>query len=328
MTLAQASVQELEIRSPKRLADLLKVPPEKLESVAAKSRTYYGPFMLARAPRPFQQAYSPKLRPIDNPLQEIKWIQQRIYRRLLKPICFPEHVIGAVPKRCVTDNTERHLNSDLLITLDVQQFFPSITNKQVYQVWSKFLGCSPPVAGLLTRLTTFNRHLPQGAPTSPLLANLVIWMIDGRIRKVCDDLLVAYSTWIDDLAFSGERARELIQPTVSLLAASGFKLNREKIRIMGPRAIKLLTGTRLGSAGTRAPKEKLRRIRSGIHKLRVGEVPPEDAERYIAGLVGQIRFINQLCPKDAVPYARVLSDVCNGKWLDGPSRKFLASTEE
>jgi hypothetical protein len=95
---------------------------------------------------------------------------------------------------------------------------------------------------------------------------------------------------------------------------------------MGPRAIKLLTGTRLWSVGTRAPKEKLRRIRSGIHKLRVGAVPPEDAERYIAGLVGQIRFINQLCPKDATPYARVLSDVCNGKWLDGPSKKFLADS--
>lgn len=213
MSLAEANVQELEIRSPKRLADLLKVPPEKLESVAANSKTCYGPFMLARPPRPFQRAYSPKLRPIDNPLREIKWIQQRIYRRLLKPICFPQHVIGAVPKRCVTDNTQRHLHSDLLITLDVQQFFPSITNKQVYKVWSEFLGCSPPVARLLTRLTTFNRHLPQGAPTSPLLANLVIWMIDEPIRKLCDDLLVAYSTWIDDLAFSGERARELIQPT-------------------------------------------------------------------------------------------------------------------
>jgi RNA-directed DNA polymerase len=317
------SAQKLGIRSPRRLADALKIPPDKLEEVAGSPHGNYSPFMLAKPPRPFERRYVRRSRPIDNPLQELKWIQQRIYRRLLRPICFPSHILGAVSNRSVMDNAERHLASTLLVTLDVRRCFPSITNVHVYRVWSEFLGCSPPVARLLTRLTTFGRHLPQGAPTSPLLANLFIWMIDEPIRITCERLRVAYSTWIDDLAFSGERSRDLIEPSISLLAANGLKVKREKIRIMGPRAIKLLTGTRLGSREVRAPKEKISRVRSGIHNLRVGLVSPNDEERYIIGLVGQLRFIHHLCPRDASICAGELKETCKGRFLDPPSRKFL-----
>lgn len=100
-------------------------------------------------------------------------------------------------------------------------------------------------------------------------------------------------------------------------------VKRGKIKIMGPRAVKLLTGTRLGSGEVRAPKEKISRVRSGIHNLRVGLVSRNDEERYIMGLVGQIRFIHQLCPRDAHIYAGELKDTCKGRSLDPPSRKFL-----
>lgn len=279
--------------------------------------------MSVKPPRPFQKLHSSKPRPIDNPLRELKFVQKRIYRRLLRPIFFPDHILGAVPGCSVVDNAERHLLRSLLVTLDIRQCFPSITNRQVYRVWAELLGCSPPVASLLTRLTTFGRHLPQGAATSPLLANLFIWMIDEPIRRMCEQLSVEYSTWIDDLAFSGENARNLIQPSVEVLAAHGLRVKREKIKIMGPRAIKLLTGTRLGAQQIRAPKEKLSRIRSGIHKLRAGLVCESQEERFIIGLVGQLRFIDQICPDDVSPYAGKLLEACQGRYLDRPSKKFL-----
>jgi hypothetical protein len=282
--------------------------------------------MAVKAARPFQKAALSLPRPIDNPLRELSFVQKRIYRRLLKPICFPEHILGAVPKRSVRDNAERHLASTLLVTLDVTQCFPSITNAQVYRVWSEFMGCSPPVSRLLTQLTTINRRLPQGAATSPLLANLFIWMIDEPIRRICQQMTVTYSTWIDDLAFSGEHAREVIQPAIAVLAHHGLRVKRSKIRIMGPSAIKTLTGTRLGSQQVRAPKDKLSRIRSGIHKLRGGLVEKEDEERYILGLVGQLRFINQICPGDISTYGLELMAASKGRHLDPASRKFLAAS--
>jgi RNA-directed DNA polymerase len=321
-----AVVARLQILSENRLADILKIPREKLVSLSTEPALKYRPFDSVKPPRPFQKLPLSKPRPIDNPLRELKFVQKRIYRRLLKPICFPGHILGAVPKRSVRDNAERHLKSALLVTLDIRQCFPSITNLQVYQVWAKLLGCSPPVAKLLTELTTFRRHLPQGAATSPLLANLFIWMIDEPIRRKCHQLSVTYSTWIDDLSFSGQNARDLIQPAVAVLVAHGLRVKREKIRIMGPRAIKLLTGTRLGSQQIRAPKEKLSRIRSGIHKLRSGLVDERDEERFILGLVGQLRFINQICPDDVSRYAGELKEACKERYLDRPSKKFLTAS--
>lgn len=321
-----AAVERLQILSPNRLADILQIPREKLVSLSEEPELEYGPFELLRPPRPFPKKLNvSKPRPIDNPLRDLSFVQKRIYRRLLRPICFPLHILGAVPKRSVRDNAERHLASNLLVTLDIRQCFPSITNLHIYQVWAKLLGCSPPVAKLLTELTTFRRHLPQGAATSPLLANLFIWMIDEPIRRRCDEMSVAYSTWIDDLAFSGDRARELIQPAVATLALRGLRVKREKIKIMGPRAIRLLTGTRLGSGQIRAPKDKLSRIRSGIHKLRIGLVDARDEECFILGLVGQLRFIQQICPGDVVRCAGELMDASKGRYLDRPSRQFLAA---
>ena len=318
-------VGKLQILSPNRLADILQIPKEKLVSLAQRSNLLYGPFESLRTARPFQKLPPCLPRPIDNPLRELSFVQKRIHRRLLRPICFPEHILGAVPKRSVRDNAERHLNAKLLVTLDTRQCFPSITNLHVYDVWAKLLGCSAPVAKLLTELTTFQRHLPQGAATSPLLANLLIWMIDEPIRTECLHLSVTYSTWIDDLAFSGSSARDLIQPAVAVLGAHGLRVKRKKIKIMGPRAIKLLTGTRLGFQRIRAPKEKLSRIRSGIHKLPCGLVDERDEERFILGLVGQLRYINQICPSDVSFYAGELKQACAGRYLDRPSKKFLST---
>ena len=282
---------------------------------------------MTKAPRPFQKIPSSKTRPIDNPCGELKRVQRRINRCLLRPICFPNNLLGGVPKRSVLDNAELHLNARLLVTIDVKSCFPSITNVHVYRVWRNFLGCSTDVASMLTKLTTFDRHLPQGAATSPLLANLFVWMIDGYIREACDLRSVTYSTWIDDLAFSGMRSRELISISAKVLQAHGLKISRTKVKIMGPREIKLLTGTRLGSAEIRASKEKLSRVRSGIQKLRLQLVCREDQVRFIDGLVGQLGYLKRLNPKDSRSLISCLAAIADPNVASHRALRFLARSQ-
>jgi hypothetical protein len=318
-------VEKLNIRCVNRLADILKTPPERLGELSACPSAGYHPFDHTRPPRPFQTKPRSKPRQIDNPIEDLSWAQKRINRRLLAPICFPAHIFGAIRKRSVLDNAEHHHHASLLVTLDIKQCFPSVTNKHVYQIWHEFLGCAPRVACLLTRLTTFSRHLPQGAATSPLLANLLIWMIDEPIRQACERMGVIYSTWIDDLAFSGNRARDLIQIAAETLSANGLRISRKKIRIMGPTEPKLITGTRLGANEVRAPRDKLSRIRSGIFKYERGLVGANETEKYVKGLVAQLRFIHCLCPKDAVHYAAKLRKALHDSFLSAPDKKFLAA---
>ena len=300
-------IRRLNIAHESSLARGLGYHIDDLRLLAETARDLYSPFPLPPKQRPFAKKPSKSPRPIDNPTGKLKEAQKRISKLLLHQIVLPDHIFGAVRYRSIIGNAERHRGAKLLVTLDIRQCFPSVTNLHVYGVWANILGCSPQVAGLLTKLTTFERHLPQGAPTSPFLANLFIWSIDAQIRDACEELGLEYSTWIDDLAFSGDRARDVIQIAVGTLKRSGLRLSHKKTKIMGGAKSKLLTGTRFGNRSLRAPKEMCDRARAGIHKMKYGLVPESDKEGYIRKLTALIAHIERLSPKDATRLRRDLA---------------------
>jgi RNA-directed DNA polymerase len=304
------TVKRLDIAHESSLARALGLSLDELLVAASTAKACYSPFPLIPTPRPFARKPPKKARPIDNPLQPLKGIQKQINKALLRPIVLPDHIFGAVRSRSILGNAALHKGASLLVTLDVRQCFPSITNTHVYRVWQDVLGCSPHIASLLTKLTTFSRHLPQGAPTSPLLANLFIWSVDGPIRERCSELGVRYSTWIDDLAFSGAHARDLIQWTADVLRKNGLRLSHKKIRIMGGSETKALTGTRFGSRSVRPPKEICDRARAGIHKLECDLIGSSELKQYCKRLIALIRHIERICPKDAVRLRDSLAPYC------------------
>jgi retron-type reverse transcriptase len=189
-----------------------------------------------------------------------------------------------------------HLGAKVLVTMDIKGFFPSITNKQVYAVWRGVLNCSDRISAILTKLTTFERHLPQGAPTSTTLANLVLYSLDAPIRSECSRLNVRYSTWVDDLAFSGDNAREVINVAIRALAVSGFRAPHKKQRIMGPGTRKVLTKVLLGRFPTVLP-ERISQLRSGIHKLKTRQIAGDELAVYLGSLEGRIAHVASVDPR-------------------------------
>lgn len=294
------TIRRLNIAHEKSLALHLGCNVDDLKQLAESAKSYYKPFELVPKLRPFAKKPPKKPRPIDNPTGKLKKIQERINKALLEPILLPEHVFGAVKHRSIIGNAQRHQGASVLVTLDIRQCFPSLTNAHIYSVWANVLGCSPSVASLLTKLTTFKRHLPQGAPTSPALANIFIWSADGPIREKCAELGVEYSTWIDDLAFSGDHARSIIQIAVEVLRVNGLRISHKKTVIMGSSQRKTLTGTRLGRRALRAPKGICDRARAGIHNLERGLVAEHEKDAYCRKLSALIMHIHRICPKDSV----------------------------
>jgi RNA-directed DNA polymerase len=301
------TIRRLNIAHEKSLALHLGCNVDDLQQLAKSTKSFYKPFELAPKLRPFAKKPPKKPRPIDNPTGRLKRIQERINKTLLGPILLPEHVFGAVKHRSIIDNAQRHQGASVLVTLDIRQCFPSLTNAHIYSVWANVLGCSPSVASLLTKLTTFKRHLPQGAPTSPALANIFIWSVDSPIREKCADLGVEYSTWIDDLAFSGDNARAMIQTTVEALRLNGLRISHKKTVIMGSGQSKALTGTRLGRRSLRAPKEICDRARAGIHNMERGLVAEHEKYAYCQKLHALIMHIHRICPEDSVRLENRLS---------------------
>ena len=294
----------------KRLERLLGRSRDYVRAVAALAGKNYSPFEKPVKVKPFpRKSTPPKRRRIDNPSIRLKEIQSLIAQRLLQPLSLPPNICGGIKGKKVLDNAALHLNSRVLLKIDIKQFFPSISNLHVYAIWSDLLNCSPEISSLLTKLTTFERHLPQGAPTSTMLANLVLFACDGAIRDECGRRNIQYSSWIDDLAFSSDDPRPVIELVIRVLREQGLRISRRKLEITGPGSRKILNGVMLGRAFG-VPPDRLSRIRSGIHKLGQGYVPAAQFEGYLRSLRGSIAQIKTINAKKAESLEKDLEAAC------------------
>ena len=307
----QKSEFALRIKDLRALAYRLDLPEDVIVLESRRTGRDYSPFVSRNEPAPFAKLPTVlKERTIDNPVDATKFIQARIYQKLLQPLPWPEHIFGGVRGKSLLHNIKRHLGSPVIVTIDIRSFFPSISTHQIYAVWTDLLDCSPEIARILTRLTTYDFHLPQGAPTSSALANLVLHSLDKPIREYCERACIHYSTWIDDLAFSGASARCAINVAVSALQRGGFAVPHRKMKIMPAHRRQMLTGLLLN----RQPG-LLRRYesdtRSGIYKLQTGLVPIFRREPYVRSLQGRITYIRMINPRRARPLDLRLLSVLN-----------------
>ena len=308
----EAGKRRLDLRSIRNLEFLLGISRTTLHSVARDTEKYYSPFPQRAKVRPFQKKFPPeKKRIIDHPTEPLRTIQKRIQHRLLSSLDLPYYLCGGVKGRSLLDNVLMHLGAPVIVAVDIRNFFPSTDNQRVYSVWADLLGCSASIAALLTRLTTREHHLPKGSSTSTTLANLSLFSVDQPIREACEKASVRYSTWVDDLAFSGMRAREILPLVVETLGDAGFKISRRKVRVMGPGTRQSLNGIVIG----RFPnvlQERTKQLRSGIHKLRVGEIPPKERQSYVCRLRSSIVQVASINPRTGDRLLAQLNAVIRG----------------
>lgn len=306
----QSESATLDLYSMRRLEILLGRSREELRDLALKAIHFYKPFPLKAKARRFAKKVEPvKKRWIDNPIDPLKAIQSRVHERILSPLLLPEHLLGGVKGKSILDNARFHMSARCLVTIDIKNFYPSITASQIRSVFQRTLNCSNSVASLLTGLTTCRDRLPQGAPTSPLLANLVLSSFDHEIRSVCNEHAIRYSSWVDDLAFSGHSPAQVIGPVVATLIRAGFRVSHRKIKRMGGRDRKILNKLVLGKFVT-VQKQYRARIRAGIHNFRCGRVPVADAGSYIEGLKGNIGYLRLFDLRKATSLKQRLLDTC------------------
>lgn len=295
----------------KSLRDLeyrLGIKRETLESLAKNFGDNYAPFCQTKAPKPHAKTIKvAKFRHIDNPREQLKAVQNRILDRLLAPVELPHFIFGAVRNRCVRGHAREHHGATTLVKMDLRAYYPSITNRHVFYVWKELLHCSPRIASLLTKLTTYDGHLPQGAPSSPAIANILLASIYSPILQKCEEFNITATAWVDDLIFSGGGARAVMQIVRSTLASYGLRLSSKKTCILNSHAAKVVTGARLGKNGLRACKLKLREIRAGIFNLERGRFTAQGRAKDLQRLRGQIAFVKSLCPSDAIRLTQSLS---------------------
>ena len=176
-------------------------------------------------------------REINPSHNQLKRIQTRLYR-YLSSTRMPEYVHGSIKGKDNISNAKAHKGKKYKFELDLKDYYPSISIVRVNDTF-RLMGFPAYIASYLTRLTTYKGHLPQGAPTSSVICNLVFLETDANISDYCLKNDITYTRYIDDLTFSSHS--ELRSHTLSLIqkiVADGFRINRKKTKLKkGPAVI-------------------------------------------------------------------------------------------
>jgi retron-type reverse transcriptase len=122
---------------------------------------------------------------------------------------------------------------------------------------------------VLASLCCLDGKLPQGAPTSPALANYIFIPIDVYIEKITTEANIVYTRYADDLSFSALEpiSNELRKKIILNIGAAGFKINKSKSRLMGPKCCRQVTGLSVNEKVS-IPREKRRQLRARFHNVR------------------------------------------------------------
>jgi len=272
---------------------------------------HYNRFKIPKKAGGYRRIASPK--PLMRHAQ--RWVLNNIVENLEPNL----EVSTAWRKGCSTlKNASRHSAKAVVVRIDIKDFFPTINWRRVRGVFMK-LGYSEGVATLLALLCTDaertesdegdvrcykaigKRALPQGACTSPGIANFVALNLDRRVRATAGSMGFLYTRYADDLIFSsdsgGGRVGELIRQVYRLLLEEGFHPNRKKTAVMRRHQRQIVTGILVNDT-PRISRRDCRRFRAIAHRCRtqgLGSVTVSlgcSAADYLRGYLSYVEMVN------------------------------------
>ncbi len=238
------------LHSPKMLAEAMGITLNELRFLAYQRKTsrinHYQRFQIVKK--------TGGLRDIAAPMPRLKRVQYWLLDNILHKLALHNAAHGFVPGRSIISNAQPHTAKALVINLDLENFFPSIRYARVKGLF-KSLGYSESLATVLGLLCTEaavdeiildgetwfvmrgERHLPQGAPTSPMISNLLARSLDRRLQGIATKYGYAYTRYADDLSFSCEKpytanVTRLLWAVRQTVQEEGFKLHPDKTRLM------------------------------------------------------------------------------------------------
>ena len=227
-------------------------------------------------------------RTILAPTPALKDVQRRILHRLLRGLRAHPCATGFEHGHSIVTNARPHVGREVVVKLDMRDFFGATSTERVRRYF-RWIGWDDDASDLLVRLCTYEGSLPQGAPTSPRLSNLVNYRLDARLYALAESFEMAYSRYADDLTFSGAacpplshrnpktlqpggpksaRMNGLIMRVKEIVAAEGYTLHtKKKLRITRRHDRQVVTGLVVNEK-VQLPRATRRRLRAIEHRMK------------------------------------------------------------
>jgi RNA-directed DNA polymerase len=243
------------ILSLKHLSELLNINSTTLLAMSHSQESFYSSFYIPKR--------SGGLRRIDAPLPTMYLAQKFILDKIIKNLEYCSESATAYSEGCsIKEHVTKHINQEFVLKIDLKNFFPSISIDRVYKLLYE-TGYKSEVCSILANLLTLHGTLPQGAPSSPFISNVLALEMDTKVKRYCNKYNLIYSRYADDLAISGFNITDDIQTELEkIIAETGFFINKQKLKLYHPEnRIRHLTGLVINKNKIRIPKSTRRKVR-------------------------------------------------------------------
>ena len=260
---------------------------------------------------------------ISAPKRHLKKQQYWLLENILNKVSLSEACHGFCPEKSILTNAEGHIGAKTLINVDLENFFPTFTFKRVKGLFQN-LGYSEKQATIFSLLATEakqeefeidnerwfisldERTLPQGAPSSPALTNIICRSLDRRLTKLAEKFSLKYTRYADDLTFStkedidSKTVGQFMRQLNYLIAGEGLKINEAKTRISRPGSRKEVTGIVVNEKAS-IPRKKLKAFRATLHQIEQngleGRTWGNPASDLIQSIQGYADFVYMVDPE-------------------------------
>ncbi|WP_158285784.1 TIR domain-containing anti-phage reverse transcriptase [Pseudohoeflea suaedae] len=286
-------------------------------------------------------------RKISKPLRGLALAQVRLLI-ILKHVYKPKgYVKSYVEGESFLTNANYHSNQKWVLNFDIEDFFGTITFPRVRGLFmSKFFGFNPRVSTILARICTHEGSLPQGAPTSPILSNIIGNALDKNLVALAREYKLKYTRYADDITFSssqklppgavislwepkfGKREITLGKDIREAVKNAGFRINPEKTRIQFPYERQVVTGLVVNKKAN-IRRADIARLRMKIHSAqrfgaesaaKVWLGPNATASSLQSHIEGHLSYVRQVRGKDDVVLAKlcksaIIAGLANATWM-------------
>lgn len=274
----------LRIRKTSHLCRHLRLGEDDLNEILQNLDTYY----YSRS-----ECKNGKVRPLTIPTRRLMQILKEL-NALLQRLKFPEYVHGGLKGHSSRTNAVSHIGKPILLKADIKDFFPSITEEQVRKMFRVRLRCSADIAVILAKLTTYENSVPQGSPSSTIVATLVTEHLAFRLAGLARKHGAVFTQYVDDMTISGPKHIPALESLVArIIEDEGFVCHPDKLVSVPSSEEQIVTGLRVDN-GIDIPRSKIRAARLLVEELEQrqanGELIPE---ANINSLKGKISWITQ-----------------------------------
>lgn len=315
----------LSIGNTRELCEFLEINPKHLIRILYKKKSpNYRTFQLRKKMGDYRH--------ISSPSHTLKSLQRRINATLQDIIVPLPCAHGFLKTKNILTNAIPHVRKEYILNLDLKDFFPSINFGRVRGMFMRPpFSFSAPVATVLAQTCCDNNCLPQGAPTSPIISNIICWRLDKQLQYLANKYRCIYTRYADDISFSTtlkqfpteiayrQNDKKIIagEELTIIINGNGFEINNDKVRLQHRTKRQEVTGVVVNKFPN-VPRKLVRQIRAMLHaweKFGVDAAQTEYHSRYLKlntrklpsykkVVKGKLDFLQMVCGKENDNYKK------------------------